>query len=336
MKDMYKKCLLILILSGMLISSCKKNIVEQYGGPLPVKAYSFLTYTGYTSPGSLASDIYQIGIQDSNLGVITTNTNIASRYNHNSTFTGYNTLVFSSDSLYDSVSVTALYQYNETTHTLNKLTQGLYRDQNPSYSNYNNILAFTRDTTWVDTVPSTHPFRYANVLYLTYLSKGITVPITNFRYGKIGHSTFSKNGSTIYFDYKDSTNISHIYSLSIKATGLTQLTNSLFGEEYPSLSPDGKTLAIATYMDANHISEEISLVNPDGTNTRQITHISKTAVANQPCWDPSGNRIYFTLYDPGKPGTPSHIYSTKPDGTGILQFSNGNGEAYPQAAYVSF
>jgi len=319
-----------------LFLSCQKNIIEQAGGPIPVKASPFITFTAYSSLGSNASEIYQVGTNDSNLFAVTSPSQIASRFNHNSTFTGYNTLVFSSDSLYDSVSVSALYQYNESTQTLRKLTAGLYRDQNPSYSNYNNILAFTRDTAWVDTVPATHPFKNANVLYLNYFNKNTTVAITHFRYGKIGHSSFSKDGSIIYFDYADSTNISHIYYVKLDGSGLKQITNTPYGEEYPSVSPDGSTLAIAVFNDAGHIAEEINLINTDGSNPRQITRISQSAIANQPCWDPSGKMIYFSLYDPGKPSTPSHIYSMNPDGSNIKAFTNGKGEAYPQSTYVSF
>jgi Tol biopolymer transport system component len=336
MKDMLKKNSIFLILFIPFLFSCKKNIIEQAGGPIPVNAQAFLTYTSNPSSYSVASEIVQVGTNDSNFSAITTSNNLVSRFNHNSTFTGYNTLVFSSDSLYDSVRVTALYQYNETTKTLKKLTSGLYRDENPSYSNYNNILAFTRDTAWVDTLPLTHPYPLGNTLYLNYFNKGITVGIVHFTYGKIGHSTWSPDGSTIYFDYQDSSQTMHIYSIKVDGSALTQITHSQYGEEYPSLSPDGKTLAMASFLDGFHYTQEISLINPDGTNPRKITNISSTAIAGQPCWSPKGDLIFFSLYDPGQGTNPSHIYSVHPDGTQVQAFTRGNGEAYPQSSYIAY
>jgi len=149
------------------------------------------------------------------------------------------------------------------------------------------------------------------------------------------HVDVSLDGKTLYFDYVGASLVPHIYSVQIDGTGLTQLTNSTYGEEYPAISPDGSTVAIASYMNSTHTEQEICFMKPDGTNLHQITKLSSTTIAHQPCWSPLNDQIFFSCYDKLNPAIPSHIFSAGIDGSNIQKFTSGNGETHPCAGFMN-
>jgi len=319
----------------IFLGSCKKNIIEQDSLTIPTAA-SFLTYTAQISSNSQATEIFQMEVNGSNILQITNANNISNRFNHNSIFTGYNSLVFTSDSISQIPQTTLLYRYVENPVSIKKLDSGSYKDQFPSYSNFNNILAFVRDTAVVDTGVNKVYSKLPNRLYVYYFNKGILVGLTNFASGRIGHSSWSLDGSTLYFDYTDSTQIPHIYSVPLAGGTPNQITKTPYGEAEPSVSPDGKSLAFSLFINPTRTAGAIGISGIDGSNPKQITNLSSTSLAHEPSWDPSGTLFYFSVYDPTKPGIPSHIFSSSLDGSKITQITSGNGETSPQASKIAF
>lgn len=183
-------------------------------------------------------------------------------------------------------------------------------------------------------------FIYFNPVF-EYAPSSLSFAVYNLTTNKLtqlgeaySHCDWAKDGSKIYFDLN--AHVSHIYSISPDGTGRTQLTSSAFGEDYPAVSPDGKTLAISSTMDAGGNENEIGMINIDGTNLRAITHLGGTAIAREPGWSPVGDEIFFTFTDRTKTAVPPHIYSTNLTGTAVSQFTSGNGETNPFVAYSNY
>jgi dipeptidyl aminopeptidase/acylaminoacyl peptidase len=83
----------------------------------------------------------------------------------------------------------------------------------------------------------------------------------------------------------------------------------------PELSPDGKTIAytIGTVdKDSNRTTNQIWLVNLDGTQKRQIT--SESSSSSSPKWSPDGSRIAFIAG--------GQIWTMSPNGEDRVQVTN--------------
>lgn len=85
-----------------------------------------------------------------------------------------------------------------------------------------------------------------------------------------------------------------------------QLTQSPEDDFIPSWSPDGNTLAFTSYRSG---SEEIWVMNADGSNARQLTHNDRGDWS--PSWSPDGKWIAFTSDRTGL----NQLWLMKPDGS---------------------
>jgi Tol biopolymer transport system component/DNA-binding winged helix-turn-helix (wHTH) protein len=94
-----------------------------------------------------------------------------------------------------------------------------------------------------------------------------------------------------------------VWILPLRAKGLAvngnarRILPSTAGEGHPRFSPDGRRLA---FRSSRSGASEIWLADSDGTNPRQLTHISAYA-AGYPHWSPDGQFLVFHARFPGEP-----------------------------------
>jgi TolB protein len=84
----------------------------------------------------------------------------------------------------------------------------------------------------------------------------------------------------------------------------------------PAWSPDGSRIAFTA---PNGLSEDIDVVNVDGTGRRTVTE------GRSPAWSPDGSRIVFERK--GRSG--SNLYSIDLDGSGLVRLTSGSVDHSP-------
>lgn len=94
----------------------------------------------------------------------------------------------------------------------------------------------------------------------------------------------------------------------------------------PAWSPDGNSLAYVA-------SAQVYVVNPDGSNPRQLTH-AKTRTET-PAWSPDGKRIAYVSYDDAR----DEIYVMNADGSNPIRLTTDYGAApawSPDGQYIAY
>jgi hypothetical protein len=305
--------------------SCK-NIINGGGCvPGPNFTHAFITYTEFQSSGSATAEVFRVELNNTLNAQITHLIQGQTGFSGQSIISSPSLIYFLSDS--GGKTVKNLYSIGYDGTGMKRALPFNYEIYSANFvSGLPFILILYNGCPSCDRAQGINsPFGIYNTLFSTFTSLGTAYT----------HADLSKDGKTIFFDYMGTNGVPHIYSIKTDGTGLTQLTNTPYGEEYPALSPDGSTLAIASFMDSGHNEEEICFMNPDGTQIRQITKLSSTTVAHQPCWSPVGDQIFFSLFDRASTSIPSHIYSSALDGSNIQKFTSGNGETFPSAGYMN-
>lgn len=122
-----------------------------------------------------------------------------------------------------------------------------------------------------------------------------------------------------------------IYSMKADGTEKHNITVSSWSEIWPSISPDGTTIAfvanIRSYDDTAASNIDIFLANSnDGTNIRRVT--SSPSVDTNPSWSPDGSRILFKYAKDDTSETDIWVISANGTGLSQLTFLPGN-ETYP-------
>ncbi len=113
--------------------------------------------------------------------------------------------------------------------------------------------------------------------------------------GAGGGPKWSKNKSKIVFStyYGAVGNMPDIYVMNSNGTGLTNITQSSYAEEYPMWSPDG--MKIFFMRPQAGLLRDFYAMNADGSNVVQITTIAMTNGENyRPSLSPDGTKIAFT------------------------------------------
>jgi Tol biopolymer transport system component len=136
--------------------------------------------------------------------------------------------------------------------------------------------------------------------------------------------------------------------MNIDGTDVKQITNQLGYDGGAFFSPDSKQIVfrssrpktpeeIKKYKDllAQGLVEpsqmEIYVVNADGTNLRQVTHLGGANWA--PFFHPSGNKIIFSSNHKTKT-IPFNLYMINLDGTGLEQITHDAiFDAFPMFSY---
>jgi TolB protein len=143
--------------------------------------------------------------------------------------------------------------------------------------------------------------------------------------------TLSQDGKTIVFTSLRDGDLD-IYTMNVDGTNVRRLTRTLGYDGGPFFSPDGKRIVYrarhpATAADSaayvallgdNRVRPlfmEIWLMNADGTEQRQVTHLGGDNFA--PFFHPDGRRIIFAS-NHAKPGSREFdLYVVNLDGTGL-------------------
>lgn len=95
-----------------------------------------------------------------------------------------------------------------------------------------------------------------------------------------------------------------IWGMDADGDHLTQLTtphgSSFPYSNIPIYSPDGSKIAFWSGVDLG--PGQIWVMNPDGSNRKQLTHPPAGVNCDEPAWSPDGSRIVFTRNGPGGDG----------------------------------
>jgi len=132
----------------------------------------------------------------------------------------------------------------------------------------------------------------------------------------------SIGGGLVYFDNRN--NNYDLYKIDLATGNETRLTTDEKVDDYPAVSPDGKTIAFQSDRDGDF---DIYTMDIDGNNVHQLTNNS--VLDNVPSWSPDGKYIIFSS-DTRNNGT-FDIYSMLPDGSNLqMILSNNQRNSHPR------
>jgi Tol biopolymer transport system component len=115
-----------------------------------------------------------------------------------------------------------------------------------------------------------------------------------------------------------------IYVMRSNGTEIRKLTSNNVEDTRPDWSPDGRRIA---YTSNRSGSNQIHVMNADGSNDVQITTGAGGVHNRAPDWSPSGDKIVFVSTRDGR----AQIYVMNADGTGQTRLSDGGeDEADPE------
>jgi Tol biopolymer transport system component len=143
--------------------------------------------------------------------------------------------------------------------------------------------------------------------------------LTGLGLGGAHFANWSPNGRQVVFNsFWGGQPKRDIYVIDIDGTGLTKLTQDPdplvpIDDTRPDWSPDGARIAFQSNRTGNN---EIYLMNPDGSDVRQLTSHPATDAA--PEWSPDGERIAFQSNRDGN----DDIWVMNADGSGLVQLTD--------------
>jgi len=100
--------------------------------------------------------------------------------------------------------------------------------------------------------------------------------------------SWSPDGSRLVFNAPGAGGLGDIWVINVDGTGLTNITQTPWGDSRPDFSPNGQKIAYTSSRTGN---PEIWVMNADGTNPVQIT--DHPAADAAPDWSPNGQKILF-------------------------------------------
>jgi TolB protein len=115
-----------------------------------------------------------------------------------------------------------------------------------------------------------------------------------------------------------------VFIVNADGTGKRFLTSNNLGHEYPTLSPDGKTILFTSYRTGKW---RFYVMNPDGTGERDLGMEPTSDHPNDPAraeWSPDGRQFVFPLTRDGK----RFLHLADADGRNVREIPNGRG-LYP-------
>lgn len=161
-----------------------------------------------------------------------------------------------------------------------------YRESSPVYSDDGELIFYTQG----ETVSSINDYRY----YIWSVNRSTALKT---QYSEGFNPSLSKGDKDVIAVCRNNreTGRGEIYTINLNTGQETLiLSDPEIGYSSPSLSPDGKTLAIVGTTIATENRKEnldIYTVGIDGTNVTQLTFHPGHDVS--PIWDPTGKELYF-------------------------------------------
>lgn len=209
-----------------------------------------------------------------------------------------------------------LYLYNVVLKTTEQLTNDTFDQYGPSFSPDGKSILFVSNMD-----------HKLNEIYLMHLETRNKVRITIN--DKLDSSpTFHPDGTRIFYasflDRDSSNNItnSEIFTTDILGSFHTRITNRPGNDGAIDISPDGKTIVCAYYLNGK---SDIYAMDIHGNNIRQLT--SDTLDNRWPRWTPDGKYIAYTrvadhsdIWIMDKKGANKKQYVTSPKRDEILEF----------------
>jgi Tol biopolymer transport system component len=155
--------------------------------------------------------------------------------------------------------------------------------------------------------------------------------------GYDAETTINRQGKLVFTSKRDGD--LDIYTMDANGRNVKRLTNELGYDGGPFWSYDGKQIVYRAYhpqtekekadyvglLKQNLIRPtvlEIWVMNADGTNKRQVTHLNKASFA--PYFFPDGKRIIFSSNVADAKGRGFDLYLIKTDGTGMERITYNN------------
>jgi TolB protein len=161
--------------------------------------------------------------------------------------------------------------------------------------------------------------------------------------GYDAETTISRDGKLVFTSLRDGD--LDIYTMDANGKHLKRLTKELGYDGGPFWSYDGKQIVYRAYhpqtekekadylalLKQNLIRPttlEIWVMNADGSNKRQVTHLNAASFA--PCFFPDGKRIIFASNVADPKGRDFDLYMIKTDGTGLERITyNDTFDGFP-------
>lgn len=214
-------------------------------------------------------------------------------------------------------------------------------------------ILFASTHHYMDTCPATAPYNpKAKYVWPVYPEfdifvsdlKGKVIKQLTDSMGYDAEATVSPKGDKIVFTSTRTGDL-ELYTMNIDGSGLKQITFGLGYDGGAFFSPDGKQLVfrasrpkteeeIKEYKDllsqglVAPTNMEIYVVDTNGQNLRQITHLGKANWA--PFFHPSGKKIIFSSNHASPRGYAFQLYMIDIDGSNLTKITNeSNFNAFP-------
>jgi ABC-type branched-subunit amino acid transport system substrate-binding protein len=153
-----------------------------------------------------------------------------------------------------------------------------------------------------------------NHVYLMNADGSNQTQLTNLQ-GTDEFPGWSPDGKTIVFMSSLGGANGDIYTIHVDGTGLVDLTNSSADDGLPMWSPDGTRITFTSNRDG---SEEVYVMNPDGSGVVQLTFSNSPIYNHKSAWSSDGKQLAFVSTRDGN----AEIYAMNADGSNLIRLTN--------------